>query len=264
LVAVAVEAERLGYDAISLPDHVVFPARLSTPYPYTADGAPPWSPEDEWADPLVAAAAMAARTARIEFVTGVYVLAMRHPLLVAKALATLGEVSDGRFSLGVGAGWMREEFAAVDAPFAGRGRRLDESIDVLRAALAGPTSYAGRHFAFDELSMSPRRPVRILAGGHSPAALRRAARLDGLILPLTSAAQTASYVREVRRLRESDAPFEIIASGFDAVELEAAGVDAVRVHPFSFYAGGAQNPGALSLEQRFEFMARYMDEVIRP
>ena len=198
LVAVAVEAERLGYDALSLPDHVVHPVHLATPYPYTADGAPPWSAQDEWPDPIVAAAAMAARTERIEFITGVYVLALRHPLLVAKALATLDVLSGGRFALGVGAGWMREEFAALDTPFARRGARLDEALAVLRAMWAGPASFEGEHFAFAELSMRPRprRPLRILAGGHSAAALRRAARLCyGLITPLTSAAETARYVR---------------------------------------------------------------------
>jgi probable F420-dependent oxidoreductase len=126
---------------------------------------------------------MGAVTSRLSFVTHVYVLPARNPFVVAKAVATVAFLTGGRVELGVGAGWMREEFDALEQPFKARGKRMDEMIDVLRTLWKGGyVEHHGTFYDFGPLEMSPPppAPVPILIGGHSDAALRRAASIgDG-------------------------------------------------------------------------------------
>ena len=125
---------------------------------------------------------MAAVTERIRFFTNVFVLPMRNPFPVAKQVATAAALSGGRVSLGVGMGWCEEEFDLLEQPFAGRGKRADEQLEVLRKLWAGGwVEHHGDHYDFPRLEMSPSldAPVPILVGGISDAALRRAARHDG-------------------------------------------------------------------------------------
>ncbi|MFG2114788.1 LLM class F420-dependent oxidoreductase [Streptomyces sp. NPDC048718] len=168
LVAVARTADTCGFDYIACCDHVAIPRRLAD-----AMGT-------VWYDPVATLSFLAATTERVRLLTHVAVVGLRHPLLTAKACATLDRLSGGRLVLGVGAGHVAEEFAAVGADFAGRGAVLDESVDALRAAL-GPDEcpeHTGARFAFRDLALAP-RPVQeripLWIGGSSPAALRRAA-----------------------------------------------------------------------------------------
>ena len=184
LIEVAVASEAAGYHGITLSDHVVFPEKLSSKYPYSADGAPRWDGETDWPDPWVAIAAMAAATTRLRFTTNIFVAPSRHPLLLAKSIATAHALSNGRVSLGASAGWMQEEFDLLGVDFATRGRRLDEMIEVLRLLWSGDmVEHHGEFSDFDRLQMrpAPKQPIAVLAGGHSEPALRRAARLDGWI-----------------------------------------------------------------------------------
>ena len=193
LLELAVAAEQLGFDSIWLGEHVVAPMSYSSHHPTQPgsegehgssdyNGKPIVDPTVDLVDPLIALAAAAARTSRIGFATGIYLLPLRHPLLAARAAATVSTVSGGRFRLGVGSGWLREEFAALGSPFAGRTARLTESLQVLRRAWqGGPFEFHGDHYDFDPVQTCA-TPVRVplVLGGNSEPALRRAVALgDG-------------------------------------------------------------------------------------
>ena len=146
LLDVARAAEAVGFDGAFVSDHVFFPGELVSRYPYAPDGVPYFNANTPWLESFASMAAMAAVTTRLRFVTGVYILPLRHPLEVAKAAATVALLSNGRLALGVGTGWMREEFDALGREFAGRGRRMDEQIEVMRAVWRGSmVEHAGKH-----------------------------------------------------------------------------------------------------------------------
>ena len=185
LLDVARAAEAVGFDGAFVSDHVFFPGELVSRYPYAPDGVPYFDANTPWLESFSSMAAMAAVTTRLCFVTGVYILPLRHPLEVAKAAATVALLSDGRLALGVGTGWMREEFDALGREFAGRGRRMDEQIAVMRAVWhGGMVEHAGPHYHLPRLqeTPAPKAPIPSLGGGASERALRRAATLgDGWI-----------------------------------------------------------------------------------
>lgn len=184
LLELAVAADEAGFDTLWLGEHLVLPVGYASQHPthggeaHEHIGGPIVSPDTELVDPMVALAAVAGVTRRIRLATGIYILPLRHPLVTARAAATLHEASDGRFLLGVGAGWLEEEFAALSVPFEPRAERLRESIDVLQAAWrGGPFEHRGRHFSFGPVQISRRSvDVPLIMGGNTPAALRRAAR----------------------------------------------------------------------------------------
>ena len=181
-VELARHAEDVGFDELALSDHVFYPENLTSEYPYTSTGKPVFKPEAPWPDVWVMVGAMAAVTQRIAFTTNVYVLPLRNPFVVAKAVGTASFLSGDRVSLGIGAGWMREEFDCLEQPFERRGARMEEQVEVLRALWQGGlVEHHGEFYDFDKLQMAPvpTRPVPIVVGGQSDAALRRAARNDG-------------------------------------------------------------------------------------
>lgn len=211
LLDLASAADAAGFDALWLGEHVVLPVGYASEHPtngvdsHAHIAGPIVSPETELVDPMVALAAVAGATSHIRLATGIYILALRHPLVTARAAATLHEVSAGRFLLGVGAGWLEEEFAALDVPFEERGSRVKESIDILRAAWrGGPFEHHGTHFDFGPVQGS-RRPadVPLILGGNTPVALRRAAAQgDGWFSSGTpDLDQAAELVATIRRLR---------------------------------------------------------------
>src|SRR6478672_1024929 len=207
-------ADASGYHGIAVSDHVFYPEKLSTPYPYTSDGSPPFAPDTPWPDPWVLIGAMAAVTTRLRFMTNVYVAPARNPFLVAKQVGTAAVLSGDRVALGVGAGWMREEFEHLGQPFGDRGRRLDEMIEVMRALWrGGMVEHHGEHYDFDRLQMSPvpAGPVPIYCGGQSRPAMERAARLDGWIGNAYTPEQALELVGRVRSARP-DPEFEVIVS----------------------------------------------------
>ena len=184
-VELAVAAEDAGFDGVAVADHIFYPTALASPYPGSRTGRPFWAPTTPWPDPWVLIGAMAAVTRRLQFTTNVYVAPARDLFTVAKLVSTAAVVAGGRVSVGVGAGWCREEFDQTGQAFEERGRRLDEMIPVLRRLWTGqPVAHRGRFFDFGELTMAPvpESPIRVLCGGESDAALRRATRLcDGWI-----------------------------------------------------------------------------------
>lgn len=190
LVELGAAAEDQGFTDLWLGEHVLAPMTYGSTHPADPgsasgsdhNGKPIVDPSVRLADPLIALATIAAHTSRLQLATGIYLLPLRHPLLTARAVATLAEVSQGRFSLGVGAGWLQEEFAALDVPFAGRTQRLEEQLVVIRSALAGgPFSFEGAHYSIASVQVCTTRvEVPLVLGGNSEPALNRAVRLaDG-------------------------------------------------------------------------------------
>jgi len=204
LLEVARAAEDAGFDGVMVADHLVFPRRLTSEYPYSKGGVPPWEVENPWPDPWIVIGAMAAVTTRVRLSTNIYIAPARHPILVAKADATAASFADGRVAFGAGVGWMREEFMAVEQDFHTRGRRLDEMLEILPALWRGDVvEHRGSHYAFDALSISPvpSAPIPIYTGGDSDAALRRAARTDGWIGSLYDPAHAAGRIRDLRAVQ---------------------------------------------------------------
>ncbi len=185
LLDLAVAADELGFDALWLGEHLVLPYDYSSEHPTQGETAhqhhtrPIIDPSTELLDPWSALSAAAALTTRVKLATGIYILPLRHPLLTARAACTTQEIAAGRFMLGVGAGWLREEFAALDVPFDERGSRLEESLAVLRSAWSGgPFEHRGTHFTTGKIQVTARpAAVPLVLGGNTDRALRRAARL---------------------------------------------------------------------------------------
>ena len=181
-------AEAAGFDSVVAVDHVVFPHKYTSVYPYAPDGRLPGSPGGALPDPLIWIAAMAAVTTRLRFMTGVIILPLRHPLVLAQQVATLDHMSGGRIELGIGVGWLEEEFEAVGVPFEKRGPRSDEYIAAMRKLWAEDgVSFDGRFVkSLSRISSNPKpvgRAVPIVIGGHSEAAARRAGRLGDGFFP---------------------------------------------------------------------------------
>jgi probable F420-dependent oxidoreductase len=181
---VASGVEAMGYDSLWTGDHVVFPERVASTYPYNATGEFPFDRRQPLYEPLTLLAYLAARTARVRLGISVLVLPMRNPVVVAKQLAGVAALARGRLSVGVGVGWMREEFQALGADFAARGEIADEWMLILRRLWRGEGSapFEGGHYRFPALAVEPRpaQPIPLLVGGNSRIAMRRAARLgDG-------------------------------------------------------------------------------------
>lgn len=271
LAALASAADRAGFAYASLSDHLVHPQKLQTPYPYTEDGTPRWPPFTSWPDPWVTVGSLAAQTERLHFYTSVYVLSLRDPYSVAKTVGTAAVLSGGRVALGIGAGWMKDEFLLVDREFHNRGKRTNEMISVLRKLWSGGwVEHHGEFYDFDPLEMTPVPPskIPIYVGGVSKPALRRAASLaDGWISDLHDFAELKMLLGEVKAYRadgeRADEPFVVFASVTDAAgidgyrRLEDIGVTHVVTFPWVFYHGLTER-----LDEKIDGIARFGDEVI--
>ena len=166
-------AEAAGFDSVLAVDHVVFPDNYTSTYPYSATGRLPVGRGGAFPDPLIWIAYAAAVTTRLRFLTGVVILPQRNPLVLAKQVATLDYMSGGRFELGIGVGWLKEEFQAMGVPFERRGRRADEYIAAMKALWAEDgATFSGEFVSFKEVSCNPKPVGRvpIVVGGHSEAA----------------------------------------------------------------------------------------------
>src|ERR1044072_175901 len=209
--------DEAGYDGMVTADHLIYPRNLSSPYPDHPSGTPPWPPETSWPDCWVQIGAMAAVTSRLRFSNAVYVAPARPLLEVAKQVATAAALAQGRVSLAVGVGWMREEYDILGQDFTTRGKRLNEMIPALRALWGGGwVSWSGEHYQVPEMMIEPHpeEPVPIHCGGESDAALRRAAKLcDGWVGYAYGWDEAVSYATRVTKLRHEygrgSEPFDI-------------------------------------------------------
>ncbi len=274
-VEVAQAAEGAGFESVWLPEHLVFPREIKSPFPMSPDGVAPIRPHVPVFDPLTVLAAIGATTTRIRLGTGVYLLPLRHPLSTARIVATLDILTGGRVSLAVAIGWMKEEFDAAGVDFRARASRMEECVMAMRALWteASP-AFRGKHFEFGDIFFEP-KPVQkphppILLGGEAPGALRRAARLgDGWFGSGHDAAEAADLVRhlhEVRKEQGANGPFEITVSPDTPFpdprqieDYERAGVDRLLVHVAGF---SQRRKGEFGPEAE-EAMLRWGDEVVR-
>ena len=174
----AQNAEALGFDSVWTGDHIVIPVDIASRYPYTATGSFPMNPKAPLLEPLTVLSFVAACTTKIRLGTAVLVLPHRNAVVTAKTVATLDVLSRGRVILGVGVGWMEEEFKAVNASFADRGPLSDEAVAVMKELWTSEhPKFSGRFHRFPEVACEP-RPVQkphppIWLGGHTGPALRR-------------------------------------------------------------------------------------------
>jgi probable F420-dependent oxidoreductase len=211
-------------------------------------------------DLVALTAAVARETSRIAINTGVYLATLRHPLMTARTIATLDELSRGRFQLGVGVGWNQGEIEALGGDFANRGAILDETIDILRIGMrGGPFEFHGRHFDFGPVQVS-QRPfnVPILIGGHSAPALRRAARVgDGWTSSISNNPdELVGLTRRIDALREefgtADRPFRhwIKMNTVDPAEIDR--LRGFGINDFILYGEGLWGPGEVPFRTRCE------------
>lgn len=239
--AVAITAERAGFATLWSGEHVVMVERSSSRYPYSEDGQIAIPSTADWIDPLIGLSFAAAATSSIGVATGVLLLPEHNPVVVAKQAATLDSLSGGRFTLGVGIGWSREEFDALGVPFERRGARTTEYVAAMRTLWRDDiASFDGEFVAFDSVRVNPKpadgRTIPIVLGGNSDAALRRVAAWgDGWygfnLAGVADAAdriaflreQCAEYGRDRRELRVTVALRELHIR--DVVALSDLGVD---------------------------------------
>ena len=245
-VSVVEEAERLGFESVWLPEHLVFPIEMGGS-PFAGEEHPPVPPSTPVFDAFAYLSYLAGRTERVKLGTHVYLLGLRHPFIAARAVATLDIVSGGRAIVGIGAGWLASEWDAIGLDFASRGRRVDEAVDICKRLWTDEViENHGEFFDFGPVMFEP-KPVQqphppVIVGGESPPALRRAARVgDGWIGLDHTLESISAPIEKLRALREAagrgDLPFEITVGGpvrseDDIKEWEAAGVDRLIVSPW--------------------------------
>lgn len=178
--AMAAELESAGFESLWVSDHIVLPEEIGSRYPFAEDGRATWPTDTPYFDALIALALIAEATERATIGTAVLVLPLRAPVVFAKQAASIDVASGGRLRLGVGAGWLEEEFDALDVPFSGRGKRLDEWIALVRDCWTGrPGLHESALYQLPPGVLclpAPAHHVPFLIGGHSSAALRRAGR----------------------------------------------------------------------------------------
>jgi probable F420-dependent oxidoreductase len=246
-VGLAQCAEEVGFESLWAVEHAVVPTGYESQYPYSADGRMPGGESVPIPDPLIWLSYVAGVTSRIRLATGILILPQRNPLILAKEIASLDVLSKGRVELGIGVGWLREEFDALDVPFEQRGARADEYIDVLRRVWSEPeTSYDGRFTRFAPVKSFPKpaQPtgVPIHVGGHTEASARRAGRLGDGYFP-GAMEPDLSRLLDVMRATARDAgrdpdAIEVTAGG--ALDLEGVkrladvGVSRIIIPPLGF------------------------------
>ena len=267
-VAFARAAEAAGFESIWTVEHVVVPAGYRSAYPYSSSGRMPGPEDAALPDPLIWLAYLASATTTLRLATGVLILPQRNPVVLAKELATLDHLSGGRLLLGIGSGWLREEFDAIGVPFGERGARTDDAVAALRALWQQPEATShGRFHRFERCIVRPRPAqgtIPVHVGGHTEVAARRAGRLGDGFFPATGSHERLAELFEVMRAsarehgRDPDA-IEVSTGGNGAIgpgaldevrALAELGVDRVIVPSFAFFADPAAD------------LARYGEEVI--
>jgi len=205
----ALAAEATGFESLWTVEHVVVPAGYESEYPYDRSGKMPGSEDAPIPDPLIWLAFVAAATTTIRLGTGIVILPQRNPVVFAKEVATLDVMSGGRVELGVGVGWLAEEFDAIGVPFRERGARTDDHIEAMRALWTQDrASYSGRFTAFTDCIQRPQPAngsVPIHIGGHSDAAAKRAGRLGDGFFPNKGSHDELARLIDLMRATAADA-----------------------------------------------------------
>jgi probable F420-dependent oxidoreductase len=246
-------AEEVGFESVWIPEHLVMPVKMSGRPGTAHEGQPPISADTPAWDPWLEIAFLAGQTSSIRFGTNVFNIGLRHPFITARSLVTADLISNGRIEFGIGASWLAEEWQAMELPFETRGRRVDESIHIIKRLFAEDViEHQGEFFTFQPVKFLP-KPVQPLGprfhiGGDSPAAMRRAAHLADGWLPMAQTAETLpANLDKLRRMRAEagrDGPFQVTIYSLDSSNVDLLrryadmGVDRVLVAPWKSVRDG--------------------------
>lgn len=266
-------AEQAGFASIGLADSICYPQESNSTYPYNMDGTREFLENKPFIEPLICAAAMGAVTKTLRFHTAVLKLPIRNPVIFAKEVTSVSAITGGRFDLGVGISPWEDDYEVTQVPWAGRGRRFEECIEVItRLATGDYVEHHGEFYEFRAIKLNPGAPVPILIGGHSDKSLERAARLgDGWLPAGMSREELASSLKKLSELRKrygrDHLPFAIHAIGMDSFTAE--GVRHLAEMGVTHAVGGFSsfNPYGVeadteTLQQKIDAFNRYADEVI--
>jgi probable F420-dependent oxidoreductase len=227
MVGLAVHAEKVGFESVWTFEHVMVPVDYASKYPYSADGKMGATPETNFVDPLIALAAIAASTKRVRLGTGVNILPQTNALYLAKQAASLDFVSGGRLMLGLGVGWLEEEFAALGVPFERRGARADDYLAALRKVWSGDVVEHESEFlhwkGFKSFPLPVQNPLPLVIGGSKGKAFERVARYgDGWYAPTASIDQLSALLPKLdaacAKVGRDRATLEISAMWIPAME----------------------------------------------
>lgn len=268
-------AEEAGYDSMVIPDSLCYPEHSDSVYPYTPDGSREFLEDKPFIDPFVLIAALGAVTERLRFTTFVVKLPIRHPVLVAKQVGSVAALTGNRLGLGVGTSPWPEDYEVTDVPWARRGKRMDEMLDIINGLLGGDFfEYHGEIFDLQPIKMTPAptAPVPILIGGHGDAALRRAARAgDGWMHGGGDPGELPALLERLAAMRKEEGreadPFEVHVISMDAYtpdgirRLQDMGVTDVIVGFRWPYVVG---PDTEPLQDKLDALRRFADDVIAP
>ncbi len=233
VVDVARAAESAGLDSVWVGDHIAFPVEFVSHNPTMTDGKYPYPTDNPRLEALTTLAFVAGSTTTIKLAVNACVLAQRNPVILAKTVATLDHLSGGRVIFGVALGWLQEEFDALQTDFSRRRRLLEDGIEILRTLWEqDQPGYQGKTYSFAPLNMRPKpaqSPLPILVGGHSRAALRRAAAVgDGWLAARMTPADLRAHVDFLREQRpqspRADQPFTVATTCPAAMGPAAPGV----------------------------------------
>ncbi len=229
-VTIGRAAEAAGFDSLWTVEHVIVPDGYRSEYPYDPSGRMPGPDDSDIPDPLVWLTWVGAHTTTLRLGTGILILPQRNPIVLAKECATLDAMSGGRLLLGIGVGWLEEEFDALGVPFADRGRRTDEYVEAMRALWGeAKATYRGEFVNFERAISEPKpvnATVPIVIGGHSPVAARRAGRLgDGFFPGRGSNDELRALIALMRSTAEDN------GRDPDAIEITAGGAAAFAPDP---------------------------------
>jgi probable F420-dependent oxidoreductase len=270
-VPLARAADAAGWDSFVVPDSICYPEVSDSKYPYTPDGDRRFLEDTPFIEPFTLIPALGAVTEKLRFTTFVVKLPIRHPVLVAKQVSSVAVMTQNRFGFGIGTSPWPEDFEVCGQPWKARGRRMDEMIEIIRGLCAG--GFYGKKGEFYDLPSIkicpvPTKPVPILIGGHSDAALKRAARIgDGWMHAGGGSEDLPTMLKRLNELRleygTDRKPFEVHVISLDAFavdgvkRLEDIGVTDVIMGFRDMYA---KQP--MELQQKIDALRWYADEII--
>src|SRR6516162_7087544 len=271
-IPLAKAAEAAGYDAMTIADSIAYPFESDSKYPYTPDGNREFLDGKEFIETFVLTAALGAVTSTLRFNFFVLKLPIRPPALVAKQIGSLAAMTDNRVGFGVGTSPWPEDYELMGIPFAKRGKRMDECIEIVKGLTTGEYfEFHGEFYDIPKTKMTPAptQPIPMLAGGHADAALRRAAQLDGWMHGGGSDPEELDrLIARVKRFREEEGktgPFEIHVISMDAYTVdgikrrEDKGVtDAIVGFRYPYIKG----PDPETLEKKSRHLERYAEKVM--
>jgi probable F420-dependent oxidoreductase len=272
-------AEEAGYHSMVIPDSICYPLHATSTYPYNPDGSRDFLEGKPFLEPFSLIPALGAVTSRIRFTTFVVKVPIRNPVLLAKQATSTAVLTGNRLGLGVGTSPWREDYDLLGVDWAGRGRRLDESIAILRGLTAGGYfEYHGQTYDLPPVQIAPvpTEPIPVLIGGHSDAALRRAARLgDGWMHGGGDPADLPRLLARLGELRREAADWPAAVPGARGFEIHVISADAYTVDGvrrleeqgvtdviIGFRWPYATGPDTQPLAEKLDNLRRYADDVI--